>query len=743
MTSSCPAASARTRRMLFAIAGVWTASSAAEIAGDDSPPREEGARVEIKGGRRKDARVEIISDRSEADRVEIVSDSKDTLVDINGGRRKGDEGEVNSRRARIHLRFGGRYLFGQEQVQVEDPPLPPSQFNPDPGGGNLLEPEPPPDLFPPILPQPSEYGEEPVPRSLGLPRRGVREIAPERRKLDYEAYPDSETGTGLLPSSEPVPNRWFIGFGRWKRYADPSTETPYQSGSLKYWHPYLQSLLKGDAPIYGQDIFLNVTVSDFAQFETRRLPTPSGVSADRPNSSEFFGRSEQLFASNDLSIGVDLFKGETAFKPVEWAVRLLGVYNHNYIDVEERNVVNPNPQNGTTREKEFYSLQEAFGEVHIRDLSNNYDFVSSRVGIQPFVSDFRGFIFNDTNLGARIFGNYDNNRWQWNVAAFEMLEKDTYSDLNEFHTRDQQAYVANVYRQDLFWKGYTGQLNFLANFDNNSRHYDKNGFITRPAPIGTVADHYLQSYYLGWTGDGHIGWLNIDHAFYQVLGEDGFNGIAGQRTDINAQMAALELSVDRNWLRHKLSIFYASGDDDPRDSHATGFDTVFDRPFFFGGPFSYYVHQGFNLAGTSVNFKQRDSLVPDFRTSKAEGQSNFVNPGALIVGYGLDADVTPKLKAFMNVNYVWTVDTAVTKQVLFTNHASNDLGLDCSLGFQWRPLLIENIILSAGVGFFVPGQGYKEIYRANTVTVPGYPSPSPGHVDDFLYSGIVTLTLTY
>ena len=103
-----------------------------------------------------------------------------------------------------------------------------------------------------------------------------------------------------------------------------------------------------------------------------------------------------------------------------------------------------------------------------------------------------------------------------------------------------------------------------------------------------MGDHYVQAYYLGWTGDGHIGWLNIDHAFYQVLGEDSLNGIAGQRININAQMAALELSVDKNWLRHKLSFFYASGDDDPTDSHATGFDTVMDRPFFIGGPFSFY-----------------------------------------------------------------------------------------------------------------------------------------------------------
>jgi hypothetical protein len=626
----------------------------------------------------------------------------------------------------------------------DEGPLSPSQFNPDPGARNQTEPEAPPDLFPPILPQVPEYGEEALPRSLQLPRKGVREVVPRRRKLEYETYPESANGIGALPDSEPVPNRWFIGFGRWKRYADPSTETAYQSGALKYWHPYLQSLFKGDAPIYGQDIFLNITASDFSQFDARRLPTPSGVSANQPNSSEFFGRSEQILASNDFSIGVDLFKGETAFKPVEWAVRLLGVYNHNYIDVQENNVVNPNPQNGTTREKEFFSLQEAFAEIHIRDLSNNYDFLSSRVGIQPFVSDFRGFIFDDTNLGARIFGNYDNNRWQYNIAAFDMLEKDTYSDLNEINERrDQQVYVANVYRQDLIWKGYTGQLNFIANFDGDSQHYDKNGFITRPAPIGDVRDHYVQAYYIGWTGDGHIGWLNIDHAFYQVFGEDSFNGIAGRPVEISAQMAALELSVDKNWMRHKLSVFYASGDDNPRNSHATGFDTILDHPFFFGGPFSFYVHQGFNLAGTSVNFKQPDSLVPDFRTSKTEGQSNFVNPGAVIVGYGLDADVTPKLKGFLNVNYVWTADTAVTEQVLFTNHASNNLGLDCSLGFQWRPLLIENIIVSAGAGFFVPGQGYKDIYRANTTPVPGYPGPSPGHVDDFLYSGIVTLTLTY
>lgn len=637
-----------------------------------------------------------------------------------------------------NLSFANTTLLAQN----EEPPLSPEQFNPDPGASQPVELEAPPELFPPMLPQLPEYGEEPLPRSLELPRKGVREVVPLRKKLGYETYPLSEQGEGLLPASQPEPNRWFIGFGRWKRYADPSTETTYQS-ELRLWHPYVQSIFKGDAPILGQDIFLNITAEDFFQFEARKLPTPSGVSAERPNSSEFFGRGDQLFYANDFSIGLDLFKGETAFKPIEWALRVLGVYNHNFLDVEERNVVNPNPQQGTTREKEFFSLQEAFGEIHLRDLSSNYDFISLRAGIQPFVSDFRGFIFNDTNLGVRIFGNYDNNRWQYNVAAFDMLEKDTYSDLNEFSRRQQQIYLANVFRQDLIWKGYTGELSFLANFDNSSRHYDKNGFITRPAPIGTVADHYVQAYYLGWTGDGHIGWLNIDHAFYQVFGEEGLNGIAGRRVEISAQMAALELSIDKDWLRHKFSIFYGSGDHNPTNSHATGFDTVFDRPFFIGGPFSFFSHQGFNLGGTAVNFKQRDSLVVDFRTSKSEGQSNFVNPGVFIVGYGLDADITPKLRGFMNVNYIRTVDTATTELVLFTNRASNDFGLDCSAGFQWRPLLTENIIVTAGAGFLIPRWGYKDIYQANTKPVFGFPGPPAGHVDDFLYSAIATVTLTY
>ena len=702
--------------------------------------------------------------------------------------------------------------------RFEEPPLPPGRFNPDPGGVSQPGPEPGPiQLFStdPILPP--DYGTDPVPKPLKLPRNDLEEVVPLDKTFQYPDYPLAARGEGIPPHTEPKANRWFLGF-TWKRYQDPSVETPYQFESPRRWHPYQQSVLKGDSPIIGQDIFANITFKNFSLFEFRKLPTPSGVSAAQPNSSEFFGRSQQLLFSNDTSLSLDISKGETAFKPVDWAIRISGVYNVNYIRVRENNAVDPDPrgvgfpnksspdiskfgpqtphsgdvnpviptgdtnagniQPGdlvtvltpyltysgnskpllnvrntrtdlsgtryTTRTKDFFALQEAFAEMHIRDLSENYDFVSSRVGIQPFVSDFRGFIFNDTNLGIRLFGNAQNNRYQYNVVYFNMREKDTYSDLNTFEARDQQVFIANLYKQDFFAKGYTAQWSLHINIDDGGTHYDKNDFLTRPELLGDVVPHSIHSYYLGWAGDGHIGRLNINHAIYEVLGEDEFNGLAGRKVNINAQMAALELSYDRDWIRYKISGFYASGDSNPTDHTARGFDSILDGPVFVGGPFSWYAHQGFNLAGTAVGLKQRDSLLMDLRSSKSEGQSNFVNPGATILGVGIDVDLTPKLRLFVNANYIWLNDTQPIKLALQTNKANNNLGLDCSIGFRYRPLLTENIIISAGIGFLFPGEGYKDIYRTNTSPVPGFDTQTPaGKVDSFLYNAFMTVTFTF
>jgi hypothetical protein len=651
-------------------------------------------------------------------------------------------------------------------------PLAPPIFNPDPGAMLKLQPtntpfftntySPPPsylgEAVPPGLalpranvrseqieitnPPAGNYGSEPLPPGLELPRANARGDLYIKEKWENPKYgPLYEYS--LPPFAEPETNRWRIGFMPWRRYTSGDIEQPYESPKPLLWRPYAQSVLKGDAPVLGQDIFLDLTAGSETTFELRRVPTPSGVSSSNPNSAEFFGKSEQMFVQNNFSFTVDLFKGETVFQPVHWAVRLEPVFNVNYTDTRENNVISPNPQRGTDRLDSFVALQQAFVELHLGDLSENYDFIATRIGNQAFNSDFRGFIFNDVNFAARLFGNYDNNRWQYNVIIFDMDEKDTNSGLNKFARRGQDVLIANVYRQDFLWHGYTAQLSFHANFDHGGTHYDENGNLARPAPIGTVVPHDVDAFYFGWAGDGHIGRLNLSHALYEVVGRDSYNGIAGHAVDIDAQMGALELSYDRDWIRYKASMFYASGDHKATDGTAHGFDSIVDNPNFTGGPFSWYVHQGFNLAGTAVGLKQRDSLIPDLRTSKTEGQANFVNPGVLLLGVGTEMDLTPKLRSFINANYVRFMETDPIKTALLTDKVAHELGYDLSLGFQYRPLLTDNIIISTGFGTLLPGAGYRDIYKTSTDPVSGYGSHGRGRVDDFLYSAVLSVTLTY
>lgn len=652
-------------------------------------------------------------------------------------------------------------------------PLAPPVFNPDPGAmlkssvtntpffTNTFSPPPaytgeavPPAL---ALPRPNvrseeleitnrpadHYGLEPLPPGLELPRTNTRGNLYIKEKWGNPKYEIGRDDYSLPPFAEPETNRWRIGFVPWRRYTSGDIEQPYESPKPLLWRPYAQSILKGDAPIIGQDIFLDLTAGSETTFELRRVPTPSGISASDPNSAEFYGKSEQLFVQNNFSFTVDLFKGETVFQPVHWALRLEPVFNVNYTDTRENNVISPNPQRGTARFDDFVALQQAFLELHLGDLSENYDFVATRIGNQAFNSDFRGFIFNDVNLAARLFGNYDNNRWQYNVIVFDMDEKDTNSELNKFARRGQNVLIANAYRQDFIWHGYTAELSFHANLDHGGTHYDDNGNLTRPAPIGTVVPHDVDAFYFGWAGDGHIGRLNLTHAAYEVVGRDGFNGLAGRPVDIDAQMGALELSYDRDWIRYKASLFYASGDNNAKNGTAHGFDSIVDNPNFTGGPFSWYVHQGFNLGGTSVGLKQPDSLVPDLRTSKTEGQANFVNPGVLLLGVGTEMDLTPKLRSFINANYIRFMETDPIKTALLTDRVSNELGYDLSLGFQYRPLLTDNIIISTGFGTLIPGAGYRDIYKTSTDPVTGYGSHGRGRVDDFLYSAVLSVTFTY
>ena len=558
----------------------------------------------------------------------------------------------------------------------------------------------------------------PVPGSPTTTYPGMR--SPDSQETP-EAAPEQ-----IPPASanfSPNPDRWDIAMPEWRRY-ETQPDVPYVKG---HWYdPFNRNRIKGDYPIFGQRWFFHFTGTSETGFDGRRLPVPSGLNSPDPGESKFFGRGEQAFLSENLRLSFDLFRGDTSFRPVDFRVRVTPEINLNFLQTRERGLVNVDTRKGTNRFDTHVGLQEAFVEAKLHDLSPNYDFVSVRAGIQQFTSDFRGFLFSEEQPGVRVFGNLRSNRLAYNIAWFDLLEKNTNSGLNSFHKRGQQVYVANLYVQDFLTKGYTTEFSFHYNRDDASIHYDDNGFLVRPAPVGAVVNgdvraHNIRAYYLGWTGNGHVGRINVSNAFYQVLGHDDFNTIAGRRVTINAQMAALELSIDKDWARYRASLFYASGDSSNRsgasrtDGTARGFDSIVDNTHFAGGEFSFWDHEGLRLTATGVGLVSPMSLLPDLRSSKEEGQANFVNPGVYVFNLGADFDVTPKLRAFVNSNYLRFDRTEPLELLLFQQPIRHSIGTDFGAGIEYRPPLSENIVIRGGASALVPGQGLEDIYNGRVL----------------------------
>ncbi len=576
------------------------------------------------------------------------------------------------------------------------------------------------------------------PTALGAPYPGV---LTKTGRTPEEASPGP---LGIAPEQMPPesanfaknPDRWDAPMPTWDRYGKGG-EFPYTKG---HWYdPFNRSRIKGDQPIFGQKWFFNFTGTSLTGLDVRRLPVPSGVSQEQGGGPAFFGRGEQSFVSQSFRLSFDLFEGDTSFRPVDFRFRLTPEFNLNFLQTRERGLVNVDVRRGTNRFDTHAGLQEGFVEAKVHDLSPNFDFVSVRAGIQQFVSDFRGFIFAEEQPGVRIFGNLHSNRINYNLAWFYFLEKNTNSGLNSFHSRHQQVYIGNIYIQDFIAKGYTTEFSFHYNRDDPSIHFDDNGFLVRPAPIGLVVNngilqHGIHAYYLGWTSNGHIGRLNVSHAFYQALGHDTLNPIAGRRVDINGRMGALELSVDKDWMRFRSSFFYASGDpsnvnsalDKGRDSAAHGFDTIVDETNFAGGAFSFFAQQGIRLTSTGVALTNPGSLLVSLRSNKEEGQANFVNPGIYIFNAGADFNVTPKLRAFANANYLRFDRTEPLQILLFQRGIRHSIGTDTGIGLKYRPPLTENVVITAGVSNLCPGVGFEDIFNRRV-----------------LISGFTTIRLTF
>jgi hypothetical protein len=548
----------------------------------------------------------------------------------------------------------------------------------------------------------------------GRRRPGYNQDLPDRLTQDNVGAVRAPPPEAFPTDQVPIPDRWRLieSLGVVKE---------------KWFDPYNQNTYKGDRPINpakvpwlpikGDDWFFVANAISDTVVEPRSFPIPVGIQyPQRPGSNDVFGRNTSLVVSQTFIAGVALIKGQTAFKPPDVEYRVTLAWNLNYAQVPERRILFVEPSKGRKRSRNFLGVQEAFIDYHLHDSSDRYDFHSIRVGIQQFQADFRGFLFNDNQLGFRLFGNRDNNRFQYNLSLWWRVEKDTNSGLNDLNQplRKDWIFHGNIYRQDFPLPGLTSELSATINInrEGDDVYIDKNGFPIRPALIGNLKGRDYDVAYLGYGVDGRLGRLNLTAFTYLALGTDRQNPFTGKNAKIRSCFGAAELSYDKDWTRWRLSALYASGDKNAFDNKETGFDAIFENPVFAGADTSYWIRQTipFIGGGRAIGINGRNGILNSLRSSKEEGQSNFINPGTILLGAGADFDLTPQWRISANANHLWFVSTAVLQTLRSEGSIPKDIGWDLSGAAIWRPNANQNLVFRLSGAVLVPGAGFKDLF---------------------------------
>lgn len=504
----------------------------------------------------------------------------------------------------------------------------------------------------------------------------------------------------------PIPDRWRL------------VETLGLTKS-RWQDPYNQNTLKGDRPLCGtHDKFFQLAFISDTIVEQRSFPQPVGVqTTERPGNNDVFGRQHSTVFAQTFIVGAALTKGSTAFKPPEYELRTAIAFQVNHVDVSEQRILQVEPSRGSIRTDVFVGVQELFLDYHLRNTSDRYDFDSVRIGIQPFSGDFRGFLFQDNQLGIRFFGDRDNNRFQYNLAAFWRLEKDTNSGLNDIvrDIRRDWVFIANVYRQDFPVPGLTSQLSVTYNRNREggtATQVDTNGFPVRPALLGDLRPRNYDVVYLGYNADGRIGRLNLTASATYALGTSRNNIFTSRPAKIRSFFLAVEPSLDFDWIRVRASGLYASGDGNPYDDVERGFDAIVENPQFAGSDTSYWIRQTIPFAGggRAVGLNGRNGVLNSLRSSKDQGQSNFSNPGTGLLGIGADFDILPELRVSANINHLWFAKTAVIEALRVEGSIPNSIGTDISTAVIYRPKFNQNLVFRLSGAVFQPASGFKDLF---------------------------------
>jgi hypothetical protein len=198
---------------------------------------------------------------------------------------------------------------------------------------------------------------------------------------------------------------------------------------------------------------------------------------------------------------------------------------------------------------------------------------------------------------------------------------------------------------------------------------------------------------------------------YGVFGTVSNDPIAQQKVDVQAGYAVAEVSRDFDWIRVRGTGLFQTGDGNPFDGKANGFDAIYENPQIAGAETSYWIRQSVPLiGGGGVALSGRNGVLAALRSSKDEGQANFTNPGLALIGIGADADLTPRWRLIGNLNQLWFANTSSLSVLRNQGTISRNVGTDVSVAVQYRPLFSQNVIVNASAAALVPAQGLKQLY---------------------------------
>ena len=116
------------------------------------------------------------------------------------------------------------------------------------------------------------------------------------------------------------------------------------------------------------------------------------------------------------------------------------------------------------------------------------------------------------------------------------------------------------------------------------------------------------------------------------------------------------------------------------------------------------------IGGGRVNLSGRNGILNSLRSSKEEGQSNFDNPGTVLLGIGTDHDLTPEWRVSTNINQLWFDETEIVEVARNQGDIDKEIGTDVSVAAIYRPLFSQNIVLRLSAATLIPGDGYKDLF---------------------------------